>query len=82
VPDALDRYVANVLPRIYDGRPDGYQPQLRGTEIAGVAASSASSDEFGWGDAGIGAAFGFALSLVGMGTLLLATRGRGRMAHS
>jgi hypothetical protein len=62
-----------------DGRPDGYQPQVRGTGTEAVAVSRTSADGFAWGDAGIGAAFGLALALIAGGTLLAA---RGRLAHS
>jgi hypothetical protein len=82
IPDALDRYRQNRLPGIRDDRPDGYQSDARGAEIAAVPASKTTADGFGWGEAGIGAAFGFALSLAAIGTLVLATRGRNRMAHS
>jgi hypothetical protein len=80
-PDLIERYVAIRRPVGFpDGRPDGYQPGPETTRTASPAATSVD-DAFSWGDAGIGALAGFALTLVAGGTLL-AARGRGRMAHS
>jgi hypothetical protein len=77
--DAIEPHVASRA-GITARTPDGYQPSRHGQTRA-AAASQSSSDGFSWGDAGIGAAFGFAFSVIATGTLL-ATRGRQRMAHS
>jgi hypothetical protein len=78
--DVIERSVEIRRPvGLPDGRPDGYQPQVRGTGTEAVAVSRTSADGFAWGDAGIGAAFGLALALIAGGTLVAA---RGRLAHS
>jgi hypothetical protein len=77
--DVIERSIETRRPVGFpDGRPDGYQPQVRGTGTEAVAVSRTSTDGFAWGDAGIGAAFGLALALIAGGTLLAA---RGRLAH-
>jgi hypothetical protein len=80
-PDLIERYVAIRRPVGFpDGRPDGYQPQL-GTMSSASPVVSRSEDGFGWSDAGIGALAGFGLTLAAAG-MLLAARGRRRLAHS
>jgi hypothetical protein len=76
--DAIEPHVARRA-GITARTPDGYQPS-RHVETGAAAASQSPSAGFSWGDAGIGAVFGFAFSLIAAGTLL-ATRGRQRMAH-
>jgi hypothetical protein len=76
-PDLIERYVAIRRPV---GFPDGYQPQ-RSTSPSASPTATSVDDGFGWGDAGIGALAGFALTLAAAG-MLLAVRGRGRIAHS
>jgi hypothetical protein len=61
-----------------DGRPDGYQPQLKASAAAPTSADDAGSS---WTDAGVGALAGFALMLAAAGGLV-AARGRSRIAHS
>lgn len=79
-PDVIERYVESRA-GIVDRTPDGYLPRVQRGEIQAAALPEASTDGFGWGDAGIGAAFGFALSSLVAATLL-ATRRRQRIAHS
>jgi hypothetical protein len=87
MPDALERYVANNRPALAPRpMPDALEryvsaDQRREGQVA-LAAPSTSSDGLGWGDVGMGAAFGLAVSLLGGTTLVLATRSRGRAAHS
>ena len=77
--DVIERYVESRA-RITGLTSEGYQPRRRGHPNA-VAASQSFSDGFSWGDASIGAAFGFVVSLIAGGALL-ATRGRQRTVHS
>jgi hypothetical protein len=79
MPDVFERYVASRA-GINNRTRDGYQPRPQRAETNAVAASQTSADGFSWGDAGIGAAFGIALSLIAGGTLL-ANRRRQRVAH-
>jgi hypothetical protein len=78
-PDVIERYVESRA-GIVDRTPDGYLPRAQRGEIQAASVSQASADGFGWGDAGIGAALGFVLSLIAGGTLLAARR-RQRVAH-
>jgi hypothetical protein len=80
-PDLVERYAA-IRGRVGfpDARPDGYQSQLRAERSASPELGR-SEDGFHWADAGIGALAGFVLSLIA-GGMLVAARGRGRLAHS
>jgi hypothetical protein len=79
-PDAIDRYNATQAllsqPSI-DGPPDALDRYLGRTEVGATVAST--SEEFHWGDFGIGAAamFGLAMLLAGLGLGALAVRHRG-----
>jgi hypothetical protein len=77
-PDVIERYVESRV-GIANRTPDGYQPQLRRGETQALSASTASADGFGWLDAGIGAAFGFALGLIALGSVFAT---RQQIAHS
>jgi hypothetical protein len=79
-PDVLERYVESRA-GIVGLTPDGYQPRSQRGETQAASVSQASADGFGWNDAGIGAAVGFAFSLIAGGTLLAARR-RQRAAHA
>jgi hypothetical protein len=78
-PDLIERWVASRA-GIAAGNSAAYRPRPQRGETNAVSPSHTSSDGFSWGDAGIGAAFGFAFSAIAAGTLL-ATRRRQRTAH-
>jgi hypothetical protein len=77
-PDLVERYVESRA-GIADRTPDGYQPQLRRGETQALSLAQTTPDGFNWGDAGIGAAFGFALGLIALGSVFAT---RQQIAHS
>jgi hypothetical protein len=96
-PDLIERYVATHRPVGFpDGRPDGYDPQLRvsGGAVSApdnavrsvprgtlpVVATETVSSGFDWADAAAGAATGALLSLLASGAIAFARKRR--LAHS
>ena len=61
--------------------PAGHQVAASAPQRPALAATSASDDGFDWGSAGIGAAAGAGLVLVGAGSFAATYRGRVRLAR-
>jgi hypothetical protein len=75
--DVIERYVES---RARLGRAaDRYEPNRSTGDISAASAPPVVSGGFDWGDAGVGAALGFAVSLIAGGLVLIA---RERLMHA
>ena len=75
--DVVSRYIDRNAPVVTRDAPDGFQPQLHGPQATPV---SGTEDGFDWRIFGIATGSALLAAALG-GTVLIATRTRGRVAH-